>query len=160
VREYLIEYRSASPEQTEAFGARLATALPSRDDAPAILYLAGDLGSGKTTLARGFIHGLGIVDEVRSPTFALLEPYAGETRSVLHLDLYRLLDPAELEALGLRDWAQPHMVWLIEWPERGGTRLPEADVRVVLSVADRTHGICASAVTPFGRAWLMRANTA
>lgn len=138
----------------------LAAALPAPDEAAAIVYLTGDLGSGKTTLAKGFVRGCGIADEVRSPTYALLEPYEAQTLTVLHLDLYRLRDAAELEALGLRDWAQPRNVWIVEWPEKGGDRLPPPDLRVILSVADGIHDIYLTAASTFGQAWLMRVNTA
>jgi len=134
--------------------------LPLRNDAAAVVYLSGDLGSGKTTLAKGFARGCGIRDTVRSPTYALLEPYEGPGMTVLHLDLYRLRDPAELEPLGLRDWAGPGHVWLVEWPEKGGSKLPPPDLQLVLSVAGDAHIVTASAVSLFGRSWLERIDTA
>jgi tRNA threonylcarbamoyladenosine biosynthesis protein TsaE len=160
LRQSLIHCRSTSPEQTEAFGARLAASLPPRSDAPAVVYLTGDLGAGKTTLAKGFIRGRGIADAVRSPTFALLEPYEMPGLTVLHLDLYRVLDASELEPLGLRDWALPGHVWIVEWPEKGGSKLPPPDLRIVLSVGPDAHVIDACAASSFGQAWIGLANTA
>jgi tRNA threonylcarbamoyladenosine biosynthesis protein TsaE len=144
----------------EAVGVRLAAGLPARADTVSVLYLSGDLGVGKTTLARGFIRGCGIRDAVRSPTYALLEPYEGQDITVVHLDLYRLCDPAELEALGLRDWASPKHVWLIEWPEKGGSSLPPPDLHLTLSIVDHAHQVIANATSAFGQAWLAAANTA
>jgi tRNA threonylcarbamoyladenosine biosynthesis protein TsaE len=160
VRERLIHRSSASPEQTEEFGALLGITMQPRGDAPIIVYLTGDLGAGKTTLAKGFVRGCGITDAVRSPTYALVEPYEGQAFTVVHLDLYRLRDPCELEPLGLRDWAQPGNAWLVEWPQRGGGKLPLADVKITLSVGEDTHEITAEGLSPYGQAWLGRANTA
>ncbi len=85
-----------------------------------VIYLCGDLGAGKTTWVRGFLAASGVATPVRSPTYPLVELYELTDATAVHLDLYRLQDAAELEPLGVRDWAQPGYVWLIEWPERGG----------------------------------------
>lgn len=108
---------------TEAFGARLAGALRPGD----VVALSGDLGAGKTTLARGILRGLGFRGEAPSPTFTLVQLYEPpELRlPVLHADLYRLQDPAEVLELGLEDWREDAAM-LIEWPERGGRYLPQA----------------------------------
>src|SRR5215470_2277797 len=118
-------------EETEAFGARLAGTRPA-GNVLATIHLSGDLGAGKTTLARGFLRACGITSAVRSPTYTLVEVYETPGISVVHLDLYRLVDPSELEPLGLREWARPGYVWLLEWPDRGGDRLPFPDLSVVL----------------------------
>jgi tRNA threonylcarbamoyladenosine biosynthesis protein TsaE len=121
---------NANSEQAqEAIGARLAAALQGG----CVIYLYGDLGAGKTTLARGLVHGLGYEGRVKSPTYTLLEPYQVGSYQLLHLDLYRLADPIELDYLGLRDLAESDTVWLVEWPERGGAELPAADVQVTIS---------------------------
>ncbi len=151
--------RSTSPQHTEAFGAQLAASLPERKDGPVIVYLSGDLGAGKTTFAKGFIHGRGVTEEVRSPTYALVEAYEQAGLTLLHLDLYRLRDPSELALLGLRDWARAGNVWLVEWPEKGGADLPAPDVRIVLSVAADAHLIEPVAASAFGRTWLEGVNT-
>src|SRR5690348_4039959 len=110
-------------------------------DALVVVYLTGDLGAGKTTLARGFLHAIGITEPIRSPTYTLLETYEASDLTVAHLDLYRLRDPDELEPLGLRDLARPSYVWLIEWAERGAGWLPPPDLEVRLTVESRGHRI-------------------
>jgi tRNA threonylcarbamoyladenosine biosynthesis protein TsaE len=143
-----------SAEETEAFGAALAAALPSAESRPVVAYLSGDLGAGKTTLARGFLRARGVPGPVRSPTFTLLECYELPGLIVVHTDLYRVRTPSELEALGLRDLARPAHVWLIEWPERGSGHLPPADVEIELRVEPGGHSIEVSPRSPLGGAWL------
>jgi tRNA threonylcarbamoyladenosine biosynthesis protein TsaE len=125
-------------------------------DALVIIYLTGDLGAGKTTLARGFLHAIGITEPIRSPTYTLLETYEAAALTVVHLDLYRLRDPDELEPLGLRDLARPSYVWLIEWAERGAGWLPPPDLEVRLAVESEGHRIDARGVSSFGAACLSR----
>jgi tRNA threonylcarbamoyladenosine biosynthesis protein TsaE len=112
-------------DATEQLGARLAASVR-----PAVIYVTGDLGAGKTTLVRGLIHALGYTGRVRSPTYTLVEPYACEPCPVFHLDLYRLADPEELEWLGLRDMLEEPALMIVEWPERGSGVLPPADLTV------------------------------
>jgi tRNA threonylcarbamoyladenosine biosynthesis protein TsaE len=128
--------------------------LPDRLDALTVVYLTGDLGAGKTTLARGFLHAVGIEGAIRSPTYTLLELYETTAVTVVHLDLYRLRDPAELEPLGLRDLALPGHVWLIEWAERGAGWLPQPDLELQLTVGMTGHLIEARGVSAFGQHWL------
>ena len=96
-----------------------------------IVALSGDLGAGKTTFARGVLRGLGWTGEVPSPTFTLVQPY-DTGPEVWHVDLYRLNDAAEADALGL---FETDAVLLIEWPERLGARLPADALRLHLSGA-------------------------
>ncbi len=148
--------RSASAEITEALGAKLAKARPLHRDVLAVLYLTGDLGAGKTIFARGFLHALGITGAIHSPTYTLLETYETTAATVVHLDLYRLRDTAELEPLGLRDLAVPGTVWLIEWPERGAGGLLPADVHLTFNVEPEAHVIVLEGRSDLGRAWLNR----
>jgi tRNA threonylcarbamoyladenosine biosynthesis protein TsaE len=111
-------------EAQTAFGVRLAALLPEQ----CVVYLQGDLGTGKTTLARGILRGLGHQGAARSPTYTLIESYEPGGRRVHHLDLYRLADPEELEYLGLRDLLAEPALWLIEWPDRGAGVLPPPDL--------------------------------
>ena len=100
---------------TEAFGATLAQLLGNGG----IVTLSGQLGAGKTTLIRGFLHALGHQGAVKSPTYTLVEPYELDGRPIMHFDLYRLGDPEELEYLGFRDYLDGSTLCLIEWPEKG-----------------------------------------
>ena len=148
--------KAHGPEETEAFGARLARARPERDEVFGVIYLTGDLGAGKTTLTRGFLRELGVTGPVRSPTYTLVEIYETGALTALHLDLYRLSDPAELDNLGLREWARAGHLWLIEWPERGSGRLPGADLVVTLKAGEGGHDIEVSAQGALGASWLER----
>jgi tRNA threonylcarbamoyladenosine biosynthesis protein TsaE len=148
---------SRSAAETEAQGARFARARPRNADLFAAIYLSGDLGAGKTTWTRGFLAACGVTAVVRSPTYTLLELYDLGGVQALHLDLYRLQDESELEALGLRDWAQSGYLWLIEWPDRGAGRLPAPDLRVTLTAALQGHEITVAAATALGEEWLNRA---
>jgi tRNA threonylcarbamoyladenosine biosynthesis protein TsaE len=119
---------------TDALGRRLAPLLAEAcRQAPVVVHLEGPLGAGKTTLVRGLLRGLGHEGRVRSPTFTLLEPYDLPGCDVIHLDLYRLADPAELDYLGVEDLLRPGGLVLVEWAERGGDRLPQADLRLSLA---------------------------
>src|ERR1700730_3690249 len=147
----------ARPAQdTEDLGRRLATARPAADAALAVLYLSGELGAGKTTFARGFLRALGVADAVPSPTYTLLELYPVGVLTVVHVDLYRVRDAGELESLGLRDWARSGHVWLVEWPERGGTRLPRADLNLAFAAGAAGHAIEVGARSTLGESWLAR----
>ena len=114
----------------EAFGRRLAQLLAADWCGGWIVHLRGDLGTGKTTLVRGILRGLGHVGAVKSPTYTLVEPYEPKGRPVFHLDLYRLGDPEELEYLGLRDLLGGEQLLLVEWPARAATALPPADLEI------------------------------
>jgi tRNA threonylcarbamoyl adenosine modification protein YjeE len=112
---------------TEALGARIAAGLRSGD----VVALEGDLGVGKTTLARAVLRALAIEEPVPSPSFTLVQSYEAPRFPVHHFDLYRLNDPDEMEELGLED-ALSDGVALIEWPEKAKERFPQACLHIVL----------------------------
>jgi tRNA threonylcarbamoyladenosine biosynthesis protein TsaE len=118
---------SADPETTRALGAALAAVAEPGD----LICLWGELGAGKTQLAKGFGVGLGVREVVNSPTFILMAEYAGRL-PLFHVDLYRLADAADALAGGLVDERQTTGVTLVEWPERLGEALPPSrlDVRI------------------------------
>lgn len=100
--------------------------------APAIVTLEGELGAGKTTLAQAICRGLGIGEDVTSPTFALVNEYPSKDTTVYHLDLYRLRGPEDLTNVGWDDIINSGQIILIEWPERAGNRLPTDALRIRL----------------------------
>lgn len=108
-------FGAASEEETVALGRRLAAGLPPG----AVVLLIGELGAGKTTLAKGLVSGLGAAppEEVFSPTFTLVHEY-GERPKVYHVDLYRIESPAQLETLGLEELCDGQAVVLVEWGEK------------------------------------------
>jgi tRNA threonylcarbamoyladenosine biosynthesis protein TsaE len=132
-------FKTHSGEETIALGRRIAERLPRR----AVVLLIGNLGAGKTTLAKGIIHGLGasVPDEVASPTFTLIHEYG----TVYHIDLYRLDTAQEVANLGLEDIFDRDAVVLIEWGERFPQLLPEDRIEIRLQPdADENREITVS----------------
>lgn len=135
---------------TEVLGRRLAETLV----APAAVHLHGDLGAGKSTLARALLRALGVQGAIRSPTYTLVERYSIAGGEAWHLDLYRLGDAGELDYLGLDEIDA--RLWLIEWPERGAGGLPPADLHVALALDDAGRQVRLRADSQAGERWLGR----
>lgn len=127
-----IDVHLGDADATERLGAALATHLWRRPGA--VVFLEGNLGAGKTTLARGLLRALGVQGAIKSPTYTLLEPYEVDGRQILHMDLYRLQDAEELIGLGVHDYAPAQSYWLVEWPDRGAGQLPPADLHIELAL--------------------------
>lgn len=109
----------------QAFGASLAEQwLPSAHK-PLVIFLKGNLGSGKTTLAQGVLAALGVSEAVTSPTYTLVEQYDADIGLISHLDLYRLEQPSDILALGFEDIYTSSALILIEWPEKAVQYLPQ-----------------------------------
>ncbi len=136
-------------DDTRAFAARLASH-PAL--ACAFIELHGDLGAGKTTLARHLLHALGVQGRIKSPTYTVVEPYEVNGLSIWHFDFYRFNDPREWEDAGLRDiFASPGLK-VAEWPEKAAALLPQADLVIRIEVqADDTRQVALHAQTALGR---------
>ena len=132
----------ASEEETARLGAALAGVAKAGD----VITLSGPLGVGKTARARGFIAALGYTGEVPSPSFALVQPYEQLDPTVLHVDLYRIEDPSELDELGLE--ADAGAVLLVEWPERAGPDAWPDALRLHLTVDEAGRRILTAQVPP------------
>ena len=126
-------YRTTSEDETIALGERLAGEFPPGTT----VLLIGNLGAGKTTLAKGIVKGLGAAppEEVSSPTFTLIHEY-GEPPVVYHIDLYRLDDAAAVATLGLDELFESRAVVLIEWGERFPELMPERRMEIRLTSGD------------------------
>ncbi len=146
----------ADEAATETLGQTLARICPSR----CLIFLYGDLGTGKTTFSRGFLRGLGYSGRVKSPTYTLLEPYEIQTedeptpRRVYHFDLYRLADPEELVYMGAEDCFADEAISLVEWPQQGEGMLPLADINILFQYQDAGRWVQIQAGTDKGQAIL------
>ncbi|VEF07647.1 protein YjeE [Pseudomonas fluorescens] len=139
----------ADEQAMSDFGARIARVTQGHG----LIFLEGNLGMGKTTLSRGIIRGLGHVGAVKSPTFTLVEPYEiGDIRA-FHFDLYRLVDPEELEFLGIRDYFEDDALCLIEWPDKGAGFLPKPDLTITISPQDSGRSLKILSQGSRGEAW-------
>ena len=123
----------AMPQFAEAFAAQLAL--------PAVIFLCGDLGAGKTSFARCLLQSLGVSGSIKSPTYTLVETYVIERGKVCHFDLYRLQEPSELEYLGARDLLAESVLALVEWPQRAAVDLPLPDWHIEFSHLDNSRQI-------------------
>jgi tRNA threonylcarbamoyladenosine biosynthesis protein TsaE len=121
------------------------------------LNLRGELGAGKTALVRALLRSLGVSGPVKSPTFALLEPYSVSSLDFYHFDFYRFADPAEFGSSGFRDLFGPGRICAIEWPERAGTRLPGADLTIAFRVDGDGRTASVEAHSQLGQACLTSA---
>ena len=143
-----IDLHLADADATATLGADLARHLPLH----AVVHLHGDLGAGKSTLARAMLRALGVTGTIRSPTYTLVEQYPLPLGGMaLHLDLYRIGDAGELEFLGLD--AGEARLWLVEWPERGQGGLPPTDLDIELAVHGPGRHCRLLARSAVGLAW-------
>ena len=153
----------AVPESVQTFAMALsneaATIVLAQSLAPALLeggvvYLRGELGAGKTTLARALLQAMGVGERVKSPTYSLLERYMVNGRDAFHLDLYRIASAGELEWLGLDELDAPETIVLVEWPERGRGALPRPDLEITLEHEGQGRSACLSVASPRGSHWI------
>lgn len=145
-------WQLADEAATLAFGDHFASVLGRRG---MVIYLHGELGTGKTTFARALLGALQVRERVKSPTYTLIEGYDAQGRPAWHLDLYRIADPGELEWLGLDALSDPQALVLVEWPERGRGALPPADLTLHLDYAGEGRSVRAQSHTPRGHELLV-----
>ena len=125
----------SSLEDTKKLGQELAKEILKRKgEAAFVVFLDGDLGTGKTTLVKEIIFALGVKEKVKSPTFTIIEPYELNNENIYHVDLYRIIDPTELEIIGLREYLnESKAIIFIEWPEKSYGYLIKFDLKIVLA---------------------------
>ena len=150
-REWIVTTRS--PDETDALAGRVAALLEAGD----VVVLAGDLGTGKTAFARGLGRGLGVTDQVVSPTFTLARVYEGRLRMV-HVDVYRLDTVHELLDLGLDDLAEGSAVTVVEWGDVVSGELAPDRLEVTLELVADAPDTRRVTVTPRGAPWVARAD--
>lgn len=135
---HVVELLLPNADSTAALGAALGHAIEQRLDEVRTrglqLNLSGELGAGKTALVRALLRAMGVQGPVKSPTFALLEPYTVSSLDFYHFDFYRFADPADFAAAGFREHFGPGRITAVEWPERAGPRLPTADLAIALRI--------------------------
>jgi len=150
------EVRLAEAADTLALGAALGRGVVP----PLVCWLRGELGAGKTTLVRGLLRGLGFTGKVKSPTYGLVEHYQTACGAVIHMDLYRLGHPEEVEYLALRELCTQRTTVMIEWPERASGMLPGADLELDLAISGTGRRALCRAISTAGAAWLARLDSA
>lgn len=116
-----------------------------------ILYLKGPLGAGKTTFMRGILAGIGFIGKVKSPTYALVEPYNIAGQKIFHFDLYRIKDPNELYYIGMSDYFIPEAICVIEWPENGLPLLPDPDLICAIHIINTGRELSLTALSDRGK---------
>lgn len=151
-----IEITTGSEAETRALGAAVAPWLVPGD----VLLLHGDLGAGKTTLAKGIADGLGVADVISSPSFTLVNEYevpdGGYLTRLFHLDLYRL-DETDLDGIGYDDLlAAPEAVTIIEWPERASHHLPDRYLLIEITASGEHRRRFRFSAIPDDQAWQPR----
>lgn len=159
--ELVYRLRLADPAATAALGGALARALVHHEDrvraAGFQLNLTGDLGAGKTSLVRAMLREMNVSGPIKSPTYALLEPYTVSSLDFYHFDFYRFAGPQEFAATGFRELFGPGRVCAIEWPEKAGDFLPGADLTIVLTVDGEARTALLAAASQLGHACLKSA---
>ena len=139
-----------SLEDTKNLGIELAEKIQQRKNKEAfIVFLVGDLGTGKTTLVKEIIHALGSNDQVKSPTFTIIEPYELALETIYHMDLYRINDSSELESIGLEEYLnEPNAIIFIEWPENSFGYLKKFNMKISLQHLSKNERKCSIELTP------------
>ncbi|HEY5638213.1 MAG TPA: tRNA (adenosine(37)-N6)-threonylcarbamoyltransferase complex ATPase subunit type 1 TsaE [Burkholderiales bacterium] len=145
-----LTFELADEAATLALGAALAPGIaPGR-----VVFLSGELGAGKTTLARGLLHALGHTGRVKSPTYTLLELYSLSRLNLYHFDFYRFRDRSEWSNSGFREHFNPDSACLVEWPEKAQDLLTAPDLWIRLAYAGEARNARLTSHSAGGAAWL------
>lgn len=146
----MITAKTHSPEETISFAKKLGERLRGGD----IVAYKGGLGAGKTTFTRGLAMGLGLPDEVSSPTFALVNEYRGKDITLYHFDMYRIMNAEALETTGFYDYISEYSVIAVEWSENIEDCLPKGIITVTIqSDGDEERTITVQGDDRFDSAW-------
>ena len=139
-----------SLEDTKNLGIELAKKIQQRKSREAfIVFLVGDLGTGKTTLVKEIIHALGVNDQIKSPTFTIIEPYENTLANIYHMDLYRINNSSELESIGLEEYLnEPNAIIFIEWPENSFGYLKKFNMKISLQHLSKNERKCSVELNP------------
>lgn len=150
-----MQFFCARQSDTEQLAQRLAASCPKG----MVVYLQGGLGAGKSTFARAFIHTLGFKGSIKSPTYSLLEAYRLDNGfEAVHMDLYRLADPEEVDYLALDEYENNALAILIEWPEKGAGHIPPADIAIQFTTQADGRLLKLAPFTLEARNWLLAIN--
>ena len=133
---------------------RLGKALAAGVAPGRVLFISGDLGAGKTTLVRGLLRGLQYAGRAKSPSYAVVEPYALSSLDLYHFDFYRFKDPSEWLNSGFREHFNPDSVCVVEWPEKAGDLLSPPDLHIRLEFEGEARRARLEARSKPGEAWL------
>lgn len=133
---------------------RLGEALAAGVAPGRVLFISGDLGAGKTTLVRGLLRGLGYAGRAKSPTYALVEPYALSSLDLYHFDFFRFKNRSEWLNSGFREHFNPGSLCVVEWPEKAGDLLSPPDLRITLEFEGEARRARLEARSESGEAWL------
>ena len=137
-------------KDTKNLGIELAKKIQQRKNREAfIVFLVGDLGTGKTTLVKEIIHALGVNDQIKSPTFTIIEPYENTLANIYHMDLYRINNSSELESIGLEEYLnEPNAIIFIEWPENSFGYLKKFNMKISLQHLSKNERKCSVELNP------------
>ncbi len=162
-QHYTAEFALPDERATVGLGTALAAAIAEASAAirtqGLVISITGQLGAGKTSLIRAALRSLGVTGAIKSPSFALVEPYVVSSLDFYHFDFYRLADPEEFSLAGFRELFGPASVCLIEWPEKAGRYLPAADLQIALQVSGEGRHAVLAATNELGATCLQRVET-
>lgn len=143
-------YTTHSADETIALGEKIGEKLSKGD----VIAFKGDLGSGKTTITRGISMGLGLGDNVTSPTFSLVNEYRGKEKSLIHFDMYRISNPDDVEFTGFWDYLEEGCILAVEWSENISDVIPKSSIIISFKrIDDNTREIEISGDERFDDTW-------